>query len=579
MTGACSDSPGPHPPALSPEGAVGAEPGSPPSVTRRRLLLRAVVALGGALVLPPALGPALPASLRAALPAEARSLGPARSACACGGGRTVSRASPSSGTKPPARAAPPGQAQQARTQPTAGPFENRVGWAYSARWTKTNAELAADFRRMRDLGCNTVYLAHNSAGNTDPNAYEPGLVPANWYAIAAATPQAENSKLVVETVLRAIDVAREIGLDVVLAIGYQIAMGHSTAGDDWNIANASELRRNRDGDLLRHWGSVLTASPYSEVYRRDIREYYAWVNQTFVLPNPHVVALNLADEPMGSDFSPHARATFQARYGVAFDAATDAQRGEFLTGVIADYAGWSATVWERLNPHVRTMMTFHVQRDAPFLPDVERIFAQTPSTFVFSEDTHLDDGLIDRPITPENVRLLYGMCRTFGWLSRVYNKPLMLWTSANAWGLKREGGLAEARQNLDIVHDATRQAGGQLGMLMAWGWNMRFQGVYDDEGNFGADPAFKDAMIDGVSEMLAAKRDGLSFPSTGQPDRVYHLPAARLHAVVGERRFDHLAEGIADLTKIDFVNENAVYLTDGPALDEARRRGIPVTPL
>ena len=222
------------------------------------------------------------------------------------------------------------------------------------------------------------------------------------------------------------------------------------------------------------------------------------------------------------------------------------------------------------------MMTFHVQRDAPFLPDVERIFAQTPPGFVFSEDTHLDDGLIDRAITPENVNLLYGMCRTFGWLSQVYGKPLMLWTSANAWGLKRNGGMPEARPNLDIVHDATRQAGGTLAMLMAWGWNIRFQGVYDDEGNFAAD---KESMISGVSELLAARRDQLSAPSTGRPDRVYHVPASSLLPVIGAKRFDHLAEGLVDLTQIDFAAENAVYLTDGRALDEARRQAIPITTL
>jgi hypothetical protein len=221
-------------------------------------------------------------------------------------------------------------------------------------------------------------------------------------------------------------------------------------------------------------------------------------------------------------------------------------------------------------------MTYHVQRDAPFLPDVERLFALTPPTCVFSADTHLDDGLVDRAITPENVRLLYGMCRTFGWLSQVYGKPLMLWTSANAWGLKRNGGLAEARQNVEIVHDATRQAGGQIGMLMAWGWNIQFQGVYDDEGNFAAD---KESMIAGVSQLLAARRERLSAPSTGRPDRVYHVPRESLLATIGEKRFDHLAEGLVDLSRIDFATENAVYLTDGRALDEARQLGIPITTL
>jgi hypothetical protein len=459
----------------------------------------------------------------------------------------------------------------AQTSQEPRPFENRVGWAYSPRWRKSWDELVADLRRMRDLGCNTVYVGHNSAGNTDPDAWEPGLAPANWYAITAQTPNAGNARVIAGTVATTLDAAREVGLDVVLGIGCQIMMG-----DEWNDAHPEELRRNPQGEKLMHWGSVFTASPYSEAYRRDIREYYAWVNQTFVQPNRHVVALNLADEPMGADYSSHAMAAFQDRYGVSFDAASNAQRGEFAAGVIADYAAWSATLWERLNPGVRTMMSFHVQRDAPFLPDVERIFAQTPSSFIFSEDTHLDDGLIDRTITPENVNLLYGMCRTFGWLSRVYGKPLMLWTSANAWGLKRNGGLTEARQNLEIVHDATRQAGGQIGMLLAWGWNIRFQGVYDDEGRFAAD---KESTIAGVSKMLAERRDSLWLPSKSRPTRVYHVPSSMLLPAIGERRFDHLAEGLVDLTRIDFVNENAIYLTDGRALEEARRDGIPITTL
>ncbi len=450
-------------------------------------------------------------------------------------------------------------------------FENRIGWAYSARWWKSRDVVVAELRRMRDLGCNTLYIGHNSAGDTNPDAYEPGMAPAVWYAIAANTPEATNAWRIVGAITMALDAAREVGLDVVMGIGYQIMMG-----DEWNAAHPSELRLNRNGELLIHWSSVYTASPYSAVYRRDIQEYYAWVNQVFVLPNPHVLALNLADEPMGSDFSPPAMAAFAARYGRRFEAATDGERGEFLAGVIPDYASWSANAWKDLNPDIRTMMTFHIQRDAPFMPDVERVFAQTPDTFIYSADTHLDDGTIDRVITPEVVTLLYGMCRTLGWLSRVYKKPLMLWTSANAWGLKQNGGLKEAMQNLDIVHDATKQAGGQIGMLMAWGWNIRFQGVYDDDGNFFAD---KDTMINGVSQALTARREQLSRVGTAVPSRVYQAPASSLYAAIGANRVDHLAEGIVDLRPIDFRAENAVYLRDGDALDEARRLGIPITPL
>src|SRR6185436_10068783 len=111
--------------------------------------------------------------------------------------------------------------------------------------------------------------------------------------------------------------------------------------------------------------------------------------------------------------------------------------------------------------------------------------------------------------------------------------PLMLWTGANAWSLKKNGGMPEARQNIENVHDATRQAGGQIGMLMAWGWNIQFQGVYDDENNFAAD---KDTMISGVSQLLAERRDRLSLPSTSRPEKVYHVPSAPLLASIGQKQ-------------------------------------------
>ena len=144
--------------------------------TRRRLLTRLAAALGAAVALPPAPTPVLPA--------EARELLPARIACACGGGRVQQARVARAG----------GTTQSGRAQQAARTFENRVGWAYSPRWRKPRAEVVAELRRMRDLGCNTIYVGHNSAGNTDPDAYEPGLAPANWYAIAAATAQADNSK-------------------------------------------------------------------------------------------------------------------------------------------------------------------------------------------------------------------------------------------------------------------------------------------------------------------------------------------------------------------------------------------------
>src|SRR4051794_32621114 len=85
-------------------------------LTRRRLLTRLAAALGAAVALPPALAPVVPT--------EARELLPARSACACGGGRVLARAPQTDS------AVRTGRAQAVRV------FENRVGWAYSPRWRK-----------------------------------------------------------------------------------------------------------------------------------------------------------------------------------------------------------------------------------------------------------------------------------------------------------------------------------------------------------------------------------------------------------------------------------------------------------
>jgi hypothetical protein len=428
--------------------------------------------------------------------------------------------------------------------------------------------MAEDLRRMQDLGFNTVYVTHNNDTIADPDGIEPGLAPPVWYALRNGTRFYDNSATILDSIISLLDASVEVGIDVVLPLGYQIQMG-----EEWNDANRTELRRDRNGLTLNHWKSGETASPYSEVYRRDILEYYSWVNDAILVRYPNIVAINLADEPMGADLSAPARAAFEARYGRPYDQSPARDRGEFLTGVIADYATWSAERWRELNPEMWTMMTFHIQRDAPFLPDIERIFADTPDTFIISADTHLDDGSFDRPITDANTNLLYGMVRTLGWLSNVYDHPLMLWTSANAWGLKRTGGVSEALQNLDVVHDVPKQVGGRLGMIMAWGWNIHGQGVYDDLGRFGAE---KESFIADVSSALAQKRDRLSRPTPGQPDRCVPVPLDDIHRAIGEEQFTHLAEGLFDLRRFDFRGQNTIYLRDGKALEAARQAGASI---
>lgn len=456
------------------------------------------------------------------------------------------------------------------------PFRNRVGWAYTAVPFVEAAEMARDFQRMKALGANIVYLGHNVGGDVGVNKWEPGLSYAVYAAMAQQTAEAPAARAMYAAIVAAIEAARSVDLDVVLPVGYQIQMG-----PDWNARYPEHLRRNPDGSLLLNWDFLPSASPYSPQYRADITAFYEWVDRELVRRYPNIVALNLADEPVGTDFSPWAQAVFQERYGGSMLSAPPVQLGAFLGEFLADYATWSAETWQRLNPSIWTMMTFHIERSAPWLPNLEALFQRPPSNFVFSADTHLHDVLPDQPLTAQDINLLYGMTRTFGWLSRVYQRPLMLWTAANAWGLAAEssnkGSIEDAVHNVAIVSDIPRQNGGLLAMIMAWGWNIRPQGIYRDEGHLAY--LDREALLRAVATALAARRDQLSTPGTGRPERVLFVPAERIQYHLGSERVTQQARPLVDLTSFDFTQHNIIYLSEGHALEEARNAGATIVPI
>ena len=449
-------------------------------------------------------------------------------------------------------------------------FRNKVGWAYTAVPGTARATMLGDLAAMKSAGMNVVYIGHNNPGDANPNKTEPGLSYSVFYAISRGTPAKPGATAMLEAVANALAAADEIGIDVVLPIGYQIDMG-----PEWSHRYPNDLRRNPDGSLHDPYQSGPTASPYSPQYRRDIEEYYRWVDATLVRPHERVVALNLADEPSGCDYSPHAQAEFQRRHGQEFGSAPAVLRGEFQSKVMADYAAWSANLWYDLNPGVHTMMTFQMYRDAPFFPDFEAVFAAVPASFIFSVDTHIHDGPMDKPITLHDIGTLHGMVRTLSWLSNVYDRGLMLWTSANAWGLagraEVKGGVAEALNNVRIVCDTSREVGGNVAMLMAWGWNIRGQGVYRDEGAFSY--LDKEDLIRRVSASLVNRRDTLSDRQPGRPQLVLWVTAGTLYEHVSKQAITDVMYWPIDLSKVDITNRNMVYLRDGPALDRALAAG------
>lgn len=458
------------------------------------------------------------------------------------------------------------------------PFQNEVGWAYTAFPGRSRESMISDMRRMKDLGANIVYIGHANPGEVEPNGTEPGLCPAVYFALRNGSTKAPGASSIYQAIFNSLEASKTVGLNVVLPIGYQIQMGA-----DWDAKNPDSLRLDSNGKLLDFWAIENgqygpTASPYSPIYQRDIKEYYQWVNREIISKYPHIVAINLGDEPMGSDFSHWAKEEFARRYNTGFDNAPQEQRGQFLSEVIADYAAISANMWKEINPTVWTMMTFHIQRDRPWLPNLEALFSKTPDNFVFSSDTHLHDAPSDEnhPLTYQEQVDLYGMVRTESYLSKVYSKPMMLWSSANAWGLSDQGGIVEANRNFNIVHDIAKQTGGQLAMIMGWGWNIKGQGVYGYEGVRRFDP---NEMVETMSSKMRGVRENLSTRMNGQTPTVLYLPSGELYRRIGQDNVSNIAPEYVALSRYDLAGENFIYLNDGPALRQAEASGALIIPV
>lgn len=423
------------------------------------------------------------------------------------------------------------------------PFANAVGWAYSARIDAPHGSTGSpccvldDLRYLRELGCNTLYVGHaNPARWPEPDGVEPGLCYAVYHALVGRTRYQRDAERVVAALSNVLDAAESLGLQVVLPVGYQIQMG-----DEWSDAYPSEVRKFWDGEDLNHWGEpgTRTASPYSRRYWQDITTYYRWVHQTFVRRYPNIVALNLADEPMGADCSIHAQAEFRREYGAFFKRAPQRAQGEFLAGVLADYASMSAQVWQEIDPSLWTMMTFHIQREQPLYPDFEMVFQLAPPSFIFSADTHWHDGPPDGGLNDEEFLALQLLCRTLGWLSAVYDRRLMPWTGANAWSLAyseynaahgiRYGGVKEALDNFKTVNEQIRRMGGQIAFIMGWGF-IRGQEM----------PGFREH-VEAVSREMSRVKGTLSEPISGQttPDCIITYDLDRVHEMVGALKVDH----------------------------------------
>ncbi len=422
-----------------------------------------------------------------------------------------------------------------------------TGWAVEAYPEASAAEMEAIVRRMVGAGANVIWIGHNNPGEVDAAKVEPGLSYAVYEAYTdPADPRHTDAVAIVEAQHRMLAACRAVGVKVVLPVGYQIQMGRR-----WNQEHPDDLRRDADGRPLDIFGGGVSASFYAPDYRRDTDAYYRWVDAEFVRPYADVLLmLNLADEPIGGDYSPPAEAEFRRRTGLSFaDVGTDPARqrllGEFQSQYVAEYAAWSAALWQEIHPGLPVTMSFDgAQARSTFtLPDVEALFRDTPANFVVTFDAYPRDGLPNVALSDGDLVGLFLLARSLGAYSARYGKPVWLWAAANSWGLSQAspdpGTVSDAVANGLALALLVRQGGGYLQGIAYWNYNVKEQGLYNDTHHTAYDP---ETMFAQVSAALPLLRRLMAAPAS-QPHILILAPPARACEQIGAERTAIRLEG------------------------------------
>lgn len=434
----------------------------------------------------------------------------------------------------------------AAAAPAAPPGPPWAGWAVEAYPEMSAAEMEALVRRLVAHGANVVWIGHNNPGEVDPAKVEPGLSYAVYEALLdPGDPRHEGAAAMLAAQRRLLDACRAVGVKAVLPIGYQIQMGAR-----WNEEHPGDVRRDAAGQPLDIYGGGVSASFFAPRYRRDIEAYYRWLDGELVRPYAGtILMLNLSDEPLGGDYSAHAEAEFQARTGLRFsDVGDDLERlrllGAFQSGMVAEYAAWSAALWHEIHPGLPVTMSFDgaQARRTYTLPDVEALFRDTPGNFVVTFDAYPRDGPPDVALSDADLVGLYLLARTVGLYSARYDKPAWLWAAANSWGLSQAsrdpGSVSDAVTNGLALALLVRQGGGDLQGIAYWNYNVKEQGLYNDSHRTAYDV---ETMFGRVTTAFPNLRQAMAAPAS-RPRVLILAPPSRAHEAIGAGRAAVLLE-------------------------------------
>lgn len=436
-----------------------------------------------------------------------------------------------------------------------------AGWAIDAYPDMTYEQMLAALKRMKEAGANVVWISHANPATPYAQEREVGLNPS---VFSAFKDPAQISYLdaiaIVEANKRMLKASREVGLKAVLSVGYQTQMGQL-----WSAQHPQDLRRRANGKLWQVMnGNDPYGSIYSPTFQQDLRDYYVWIEYEFVNPYRDTIAmLNLADEPLGGDYSGWANQEFQKRNGYGFGEVGDSTArqeslGRFQANVITDFMTEAAGYWQEITPGLPVTMSFDggAMREENGLPNLESLFAKAPANFVLTWDMYpRDRGSLDVPINQDDIARLFMLVRRIGGFSAQYNRLVWFWSAANSWGLGQTatnpGTIADAQANLLYLALLMNQTGGHLAGLAVWNYNIKSQGLYNYSccGIERKATWNEDEMFARVSQQFAPVRSIMAQPP-GQPDLLFLRPPEWQYRLIGATKADYFLQ-LMDWGKMD----------------------------
>ncbi len=459
----------------------------------------------------------------------------------------------------------------ASTQPAGGP-NNYIGWAYNAYPDTSYADMVRDVTRIKQAGANVLWISHANPATPFKQEREVGLNPAVLDAYRDFGQFAHDDAVeIVESQKNMLRACREVGIKVVLSIGYHTQMGLA-----WSKRNPDHLRRTPDGKIWQVTnGTEPYASIYSPVFQRDLLDYYRWIDKEYVTPYSDIIMmLNLADEPMGGDYSSWAENEFKQRTGFGFaetgnDPTRQQSLGRFQAGMIVDFMKQGAGYWQALRPTMAVTMSFDggAMREDNGLPNLEALFRETPPNFVLTWDMYpRDRGSLEVAVNEADISRLIYLVRTIGGYSAQYGRKVWMWSAANSWGLGQDvsdpGTIADAQANLIYLAQLMTQTGGKLEGLAVWNYNIKLQGLYNYSfGSVKKQATWnEDEMFERVSRYFAIVRQIMS-ESGGGPQMVVLRSPEWQYRQIGAGQLDLNAKQI-DYAQLDVLARNNIVTVE-----------------